>query len=285
MYNEAHHAKKVAQFLGTSHHEEILSPDPALVVEKISQVLKFPISHDLLKTRNTKEQKEFENGYLKTDNVHGAFTFETPSDLVGKRILLIDDIFDRLNRNGEPLTGQELRNAQYHGTSFSRLVSEKASLPFWAERLATLDLSRMEDREFVAEALFVLLKNGPQHANAAEIDGLYEHYCTGDFDFSEQNSQFDVVTKFLDDLNLDFEGFKIRGPSHLYGLWCFAYHCVSINIKPRDVTEKLRDFFTRLRGKQPDDSVSSYRASMSARTKDKSQRQRRLDALKTFCGV
>lgn len=62
--------------------------------EKISQVLKFPISHDLLKTRNTKEQKEFENGYLKTDNVHGAFTFETPSDLVGKRILLIDDIFD-----------------------------------------------------------------------------------------------------------------------------------------------------------------------------------------------
>jgi asparagine synthase (glutamine-hydrolysing) len=38
-FNEAHHAKQVANYLGTNHHEEILSPDPALVVEKISHVL------------------------------------------------------------------------------------------------------------------------------------------------------------------------------------------------------------------------------------------------------
>ena len=43
-FNEAHHARKVANFLGTSHHEEILSPDPALVVEKISQVLDQPFA-------------------------------------------------------------------------------------------------------------------------------------------------------------------------------------------------------------------------------------------------
>ncbi|CAN2246578.1 AsnB Asparagine synthase (glutamine-hydrolyzing) [Candidatus Planktophila vernalis] len=41
-FNEAHHAKKVANYLGTNHHEEILSPDPALVVEKISHVLDQP---------------------------------------------------------------------------------------------------------------------------------------------------------------------------------------------------------------------------------------------------
>ena len=41
-YNEAHHAKQIANYLGTNHHEEILSPDPALVVEKISQVLDQP---------------------------------------------------------------------------------------------------------------------------------------------------------------------------------------------------------------------------------------------------
>jgi ATP-dependent DNA helicase RecQ len=61
---------------------------------KISQVLKLPISHNLLKVRQTKEQKVFENGYLKTDNVSGAFTFSTPNDIKGKSILLIDDIFD-----------------------------------------------------------------------------------------------------------------------------------------------------------------------------------------------
>jgi asparagine synthase (glutamine-hydrolysing) len=43
-FNEAHHAKQVANYLGTNHHEEMLSPDPALVIEKISQVLDQPFA-------------------------------------------------------------------------------------------------------------------------------------------------------------------------------------------------------------------------------------------------
>jgi asparagine synthase (glutamine-hydrolysing) len=43
-FNEAHHAKKVANFLGTNHHEEILNPDPAIIVEKISRILDQPFS-------------------------------------------------------------------------------------------------------------------------------------------------------------------------------------------------------------------------------------------------
>ncbi len=43
-FNEAHHAKQVANYLGTNHHEVILSPDPALVVEKISHVLDQPFA-------------------------------------------------------------------------------------------------------------------------------------------------------------------------------------------------------------------------------------------------
>jgi ATP-dependent DNA helicase RecQ len=61
---------------------------------KVSQVLKFPISHKLIKIRQTHEQKIFENGYLKHDNVSGAFTFSAPDEIIGKSILLIDDIFD-----------------------------------------------------------------------------------------------------------------------------------------------------------------------------------------------
>ncbi|MDZ4712944.1 MAG: RecQ family ATP-dependent DNA helicase [bacterium] len=62
--------------------------------EKISQALKLPISHNLQKIKQTREQRIFENGYLKTENVSGAFTFIVPADVNGKRILLIDDIFD-----------------------------------------------------------------------------------------------------------------------------------------------------------------------------------------------
>jgi asparagine synthase (glutamine-hydrolysing) len=43
-FNEAHYAKQVANYLGTNHHEEILSPNPALVIEKISQVLDQPFA-------------------------------------------------------------------------------------------------------------------------------------------------------------------------------------------------------------------------------------------------
>ena len=61
---------------------------------KVSQVLKFPISHDLVKQRVTSEQKAFENAYLKSDNVKDAFIFKNPEEVKGKTILLIDDIFD-----------------------------------------------------------------------------------------------------------------------------------------------------------------------------------------------
>lgn len=62
--------------------------------EKVAQVLKFPISHNLQKARSTQEQKVFENGYLKIENVSNAFTYTTPDEIQGKSILLIDDIFD-----------------------------------------------------------------------------------------------------------------------------------------------------------------------------------------------
>jgi asparagine synthase (glutamine-hydrolysing) len=43
-FNEAHHARQVASYLGTNHHEEILSPDATLVIEKISHVLDQPFA-------------------------------------------------------------------------------------------------------------------------------------------------------------------------------------------------------------------------------------------------
>lgn len=61
---------------------------------KVSQVLKFPISHNLTKKKITQEQKVFENFILKSDNVKDAFFYRVPDEISGKSILLIDDIFD-----------------------------------------------------------------------------------------------------------------------------------------------------------------------------------------------
>jgi ATP-dependent DNA helicase RecQ len=60
----------------------------------IARILQFPISHGLIKKHPTNEQKIFENNVLKADNVKDAFIFENPEEIKGRKILLIDDIFD-----------------------------------------------------------------------------------------------------------------------------------------------------------------------------------------------
>jgi len=61
---------------------------------KFASVIKVTISHKLIKVRQTSEQKVFQNAYLKQDNVKDAFSYLDPNELIGKRIILIDDIFD-----------------------------------------------------------------------------------------------------------------------------------------------------------------------------------------------
>jgi asparagine synthase (glutamine-hydrolysing) len=43
-FNEADYARKVANFLGTDHHEKILQPNPTLIIEKISKILDQPLA-------------------------------------------------------------------------------------------------------------------------------------------------------------------------------------------------------------------------------------------------
>jgi ATP-dependent DNA helicase RecQ len=62
--------------------------------EKLSQVLKVPISHKLIKTGLTQPQKVFKNGYLKKDNVAQKFSYSEPREIEGKAVILFDDIFD-----------------------------------------------------------------------------------------------------------------------------------------------------------------------------------------------
>ena len=61
---------------------------------KFASVIKVPISHKLVKSRQTSEQKVFQNGWLKQDNVKDAFSYMSPKEIYGKRIILLDDIFD-----------------------------------------------------------------------------------------------------------------------------------------------------------------------------------------------
>ena len=62
--------------------------------EKISSALNIPLSDNLKKIKQTQPQKVFQNYFLKHDNVAGAFEYTKPREVIGKSILLSDDVFD-----------------------------------------------------------------------------------------------------------------------------------------------------------------------------------------------
>ena len=196
------------------------------------------------------------------------------------------NIFDRLNRNGEALNGQELRKSTYHGTPLLELVEKLARNPFWKERLAHTDVARMEDYEFLSELLFQVIEGKALHANQSELDQLYKKYTNAALNWKEVEEKFIEITAFLSSLNLDFDKYRIGGVSHLYGLWCLANLCLARNVPVERIADKVRDFYEKLRT-TPDACIEliQYKKSMSARTKDRGQREKRLAALADYAKI
>lgn len=196
---------------------------------------------------------------------------------------VIDNIFDRLNRNGEPLKGQELRRSKYHGTPLLDLVERTADLPFWKERLAITDVARMEHYEFISEIVFQQIESQPLQANQDILDELYEKYSRATLDWSGIEANFVQATHIMNSLNIDYEKYGVGGVSHLYGIWCLADFCHKNSIIPEDVRDKLTDFYKKLRDRDAGDAYTeAYSKSMSSRTKDRGQRKRRFEALRGY---
>lgn len=199
---------------------------------------------------------------------------------------LIDKVFDRLNRNGEPLQGQELRHAQYHSSNLLKTVRLLAEIPFWKQRLKVTEVSRMEDQEFISEIIFVLLEGVPLEADQRILDQLYGKYTSQPVDWSTRTHDFEAVTDIMNKFDLEYDRLKIGGMSHLYGIWCLAHYCYLNKISPDQIKTTLSGLFEHLRGSDDhDDTVELYRKSMSFNTRSRAQRVRRLNALLKYTGL
>ncbi len=196
---------------------------------------------------------------------------------------LIKHIFDRLNRNGEPLTGQELRNARYNETYFHRKVISISLQDDWKDLLSNVDVVRMENCEFIAELFFEVGENKPLHATQDVIDKLYDKYSKID------NGKIDeIIVKFnsiIDYINnINASAFCKKGVSHFYGIWCFAHYCVDNSLDADLISNNIQEFYKRYFSRNYDDeSLVIYKKSMSSNTKSSNQRTNRRDALISFC--
>ena len=197
---------------------------------------------------------------------------------------LIEMVFDRLNRNGEPLKGQELRNAQYHGSLITAAVDKLSELGFWKERLGVADRNRMEDKEFCAECLLSVYMNDVVGSSQRILDDLYSRYK--DEDFSEALQRSEHLTGQIENLGIDYGFYRITWVSHLYGVWGLALVLDKNSDSISNYSVELNEFFTALRDKRVgnDDVKDEYRKSMNSRTKERFMRVKRVNALLQACG-
>lgn len=194
---------------------------------------------------------------------------------------LIEDVFDRLNRNGEPLKGQELRNAQYHASELLKAVDELIAQPYLKERLVVTDLARMEDKEFGSECLLSTLMGQVIGSNQAILDKLYEDHKADDFGPALKASK-DICAD-LSSLELDYQGSRIGGVSHLYGLWSLALVLRSHGKVVTTYKNRVHSFYQNLRNPAKDEIRDEYKKSMNSRTKERFMRVKRLNALLAAC--
>ncbi|MEN5141325.1 DUF262 domain-containing protein [Pseudomonas juntendi] len=197
---------------------------------------------------------------------------------------LIEEVFDRLNRNGEALNGQELRNAQYHSSSIIRAVERLREHPYFKDRLQVTDLARMEDKEFCSECLLSAQQRLVIGSSQKILDELYNKHGNDDFDAALRLSL--EICSDLEGLHLDYASYRISGVSHLYGLWGLAL-ILKINGRSiNDYKNQLVDFYSKLRGdNQSNETREEYKKSMNSRTKERYMRVKRVNALLATCGA
>jgi hypothetical protein len=202
------------------------------------------------------------------------------------QIDIVNNIFDRLNRNGEPLTNQELRNAKFHTSDFYKLVERCSKIDFWQNPLSKLERNRLEHHEFISELLFVILENQFFASDKAQIiDDLFSKYATsGNLNTEETYEKFEKITQVIQSFNLNLEKYNILGVSHLYGLFGLAWRMFETKIDIPNIKVKIDNFFTDLRANKSNDFAKEYQISMSAGTKSRARRIRRVNALLEYLG-
>ncbi|MEA1935038.1 MAG: DUF262 domain-containing protein [Thermodesulfobacteriota bacterium] len=140
---------------------------------------------------------------------------------------LVNEVFDRLNRNSIKLVDQELRHAKYEGWFITFVERESESSDWKDLGIVTIARAkRMRDVQFLSELLIILLKSKIGGFDQNEITEYYADYddlADLDVSFDEEHlkKQFETAKKYL--LELEREASIIteyaRNFTNLYSLW------------------------------------------------------------------
>lgn len=201
---------------------------------------------------------------------------------------LVSSVFDRLNRNGEPLNYQELRNAKYSTTPLLQLIKKLSETPFLKDKRERLKIERMEDEEFVSELLFLVLNKRTLDSLPATLDEQYEKYKNETELLEEGEREFYKIIQFMDNLQLNYENNKrLCWTTHLYTLFSLCWYCFNNNIGVEKVKNSIAKFYSEYFSKNTsyDGYLKEYKDAASSRTRSASQKNNRMNAILKYCNL
>ncbi len=90
---------------------------------------------------------------------------------------IVNEVFDRLNRNARKLTAQELRHAKFEGWFITEVEAE-STREEWRTLgvVTTARAKRMVDSQFISELMFVILEGRVLGFDQDALDALYAKY-------------------------------------------------------------------------------------------------------------
>jgi hypothetical protein len=144
---------------------------------------------------------------------------------------IVNEVFERLNRNSRKLTAQELRHAKYEGW-FITVVEAEAEKDDWRDLgvATTARAKRMVDAQFISELMLVVLENGLMGFDQDALNELYAKYddpdeeSIPDWNPEQELKRFDEVKRYLVQMNAEkatVEAYA-KGFGHFYTLWAFV---------------------------------------------------------------
>jgi asparagine synthase (glutamine-hydrolysing) len=187
-FNEAHHAKQVANYLGTNHHEEILSPDPALVVEKISKVLDQPFADSSIVPTYLLAKFARENLIVALGGDGGDEVFGGYDRYLAAPVMQKLNPFLGIARSGLKIAGQQSFDNARKVIRVGSQLSPKASLAARYSSILSLaqpaDLSTLINPSFQTNAAEITKLNQFEDGKLSSFDRMIrsdlDSYLPGD---------------------------------------------------------------------------------------------------------
>lgn len=208
---------------------------------------------------------------------------------------IINNIFDRINRNVARLTSQELRHAKYSGVFISTaeeitdVINERFNNAM--PRIAQQSRKQMKDVELFAQIL-LMIEEGPRGYNSDELDIAFNNRDTEWIDMEMVKALFlntiEILARILD---LDQENIikysRLSNQADYYSLIGAISENLrnGINLDPQIYLQKLREFITLVESEEarlarPD--IESYYQNARVATNRTSARKERVTILRNF---